>query len=163
MRACSWKSLLFVLTYGTGTPAYCAYSCGSNNAELLITCYIYCMMMLLLVAGHSIHGDVQRRMQRIRTFTAVKPGSSRAKRVSHTLCKRGWLLLLARKTGISLCRCFSAKNAAAAGAARSLEMSELLKYPLGGGLASAGSSLTSCRRGLGREGHRCKASSKACR
>ena len=161
MRACSWESLLLVLTYATGL--YCNDTCGSDCAVLSIICYIYCIMMLLLLAGHSTHGDVQRRMQRICTFTAVKPGSSRAKRVSHTLCRRGWLLLLARKTGISLCRCFSAKNAAAAGAARSLGLSGLLKYPLGGGLASAGSSLTSCRRGLGRDGHRCKASSKACR
>ena len=83
--------------------------------------------------------------------------------VSHTLCRRGWLLLLARSTGISLSRCFSAKNAAAAGPARSLGESGLVKYPGGGGLASAGRSLMSRRSDFGKEGHRCKASNTACR
>lgn len=116
--------------------------------------------LLLLVAGRS---PQQRTLQCSHTLTAVKPGNSRAKMVSHTLCSRGWLLLLARKTGSSLCRCCSVKNAAAAGAARSLGVSGSVKYPLGGGLVSAGSSFTSCRRDFGREGHKCKASSRACR
>ena len=134
-----------------------------DSAQLSNICCICYIIMLLLVAESETQRDVQKALQRIHTFTAVKPGNSRAKMVSHTLCRRGWLLLLARKTGISLCRCFSAKKAAAAGAARSFRVSGLLKYPLGGGMASAGKSLTSCRKGFGREGHRCKASSKACR
>ena len=118
------------------------------------------MVHMLLPASQRCQAQVRRRHEQCDTLTAVKPGRSKASKVGHKLCKRGWLLLLLFRTGSSVCRCCSVKKAAAA--AGWTEAFGCLKKPAGGGSAALGSRLVPCRTSAGRQLHSRTASNSAC-